>query len=85
MRRGRLVALRTPEEMLRDAQGRVFEAVVAPAALAEAQRRVAVSGLQRRADGVRLRFVGDGGALPGAHAVEPSLEDAYLVLQLRAA
>ncbi len=85
LRRGRVVALRTPEEMLRDAQGRVFEALVAPEALAEAQRRVAVASLQRRADGVRLRFVGAGEALPGARAVEPSLEDAYLAINLQAA
>jgi len=85
LRHGRLVALRTPEEMLRDAQGRVFEAVVAPEALADAQRRVAVSSLLRRADGVHLRFVGDGGALAGARAVEPSLEDAYLAVNQQAA
>ncbi|MGE5233350.1 MAG: ABC transporter ATP-binding protein [Acidobacteriota bacterium] len=85
LRHGRLVALRTPEEMLRDATGRVFEAVVAPEALADVQRRVAVSSLLRRADGVHLRFVGDGGALSGARAVEPSLEDAYLAVNQQAA
>lgn len=85
MRGGRVVALRTPEELLRGAAGRVFEAVLAPEQLTEAQRRVAVSNLARRADGVHLRFVGDGGALAGARAVEPTLEDAYLLTNLGAA
>ena len=80
---GRLVALSTPEEMLRGAQGRVFEAVVSAERLAEAQRTVAVSNLARRAEGVRLRFVGDGNALEGARPVEPTLEDAYLLINLR--
>ena len=83
MRGGRLVALSTPEEMLRGAQGRVFEAVVPAERLAEAQRTVAVSNLARRAEGVRLRFVGDGNALEGARPVEPTLEDAYLLINLR--
>jgi ABC-type multidrug transport system ATPase subunit len=85
MRGGRIVAITTPEEMLRRAQGRVFEALVEPAGLAAAQQAVAVSSLARRAEGVRLRFVGDGGALAGARAVEPSLEDAYLLIQRRGA
>jgi hypothetical protein len=32
-----------------------------------------------------VRFVGDGGALPGAVAVEPTLEDAYLLTNVEAA
>ena len=84
MRGGRLIALSSPEEMLRRATGKVFEAVVAPENLAEAQRTVAVSNLMRRADGVHLRYVGDGARLPSARAVEPTLEDAYLVVNLEA-
>ena len=83
MRGGRLVALRSPEDMLQSATGKVFEAVVAPETLAEAQRRVAVSNLLRRADGVHLRYVGEGAGLPGARAVEPTLEDAYLLINLQ--
>jgi len=84
MRGGRLIALSSPEEMLRRATGKVFEAVVAPESLAEAQRAVAVSNLMRRADGVHLRYVGDGARLPAARGVEPTLEDAYLVINLEA-
>ncbi|HRC87020.1 MAG TPA: ABC transporter ATP-binding protein [Thermoanaerobaculia bacterium] len=80
LRQGRLLAHATPEELLRRAQGRVFEALVPSERLAEVQSRVAVSSLVRKAEGTRLRFVGDPSSLPGATAVEPSLEDAYLWL-----
>jgi ABC-2 type transport system ATP-binding protein len=85
IRKGRLVRCAPPEELLAHAAGRVFRAVVPADRLAEAQRAVAVSNLVRRADGVHVRFVGDGGGLPGAVAVEPSLEDAYLLTNLEAA
>jgi ABC-2 type transport system ATP-binding protein len=85
IRQGRLVRFAAPEELLAHAAGRVFRAVLPADRLAEAQRRVAVSNLTRRADGVHVRFVGDGGALPGAVAVEPTLEDAYLLTNVEAA
>ena len=85
IRQGRLVRFAPPEELLAHAAGRVFRAVLPADRLAEAQRRVAVSNLTRRADGVHVRFVGDGGALPGAVAVEPTLEDAYLLTNVEAA
>jgi len=85
IRQGRLVRFAAPEELLAHAAGRVFRAVLPADRLAEAQRRVAVSNLTRRADGVHVRFVGDGGAIPGAVAVEPTLEDAYLLTNVEAA
>ena len=87
MRQGRLVSHATPETLLRKATGRVFTAVVASEGLAEAQRHVHVSNLIRRADGVHVRYVanGSGAMLPGALAVEPGLEDAYLLTNLEAA
>jgi len=65
----------------------VFRAVVPSERLAEAQRAVHVSNLIRRADGVHVRYVsnGSGAALPGSTAVEPDLEDAYLLTNLEAA
>jgi len=82
MRKGRLVTCAKPEELLRRAEGRVFSAVVTSEALPEVQRRLAISGMVRRGDGVHLRYVGRGAELPGATAVEPSLEDAYLLTNL---
>lgn len=84
MRKGRLLKVASPEDLLRAAAGKVFVAVLPSEHLAEAQRRVAVSGLSRRSDGVHLRYVGAGDALPGARPVEPNLEDAYLQINLEA-
>jgi len=87
IREGRLVSQTTPEELLKKATGRVFMAVVASEGLAEAQHRVHVSNLIRRADGVHVRYVanGNGATLPGARAIEPTLEDAYLLSNLESA
>jgi hypothetical protein len=76
-----------PEELLAHAAGRVFRAVVPAERLAEVQRTVAVSNLTRRADGVHVRFVAAGEGPPavaGATAVEPTLEDAYLLTNVEA-
>mgnify|MGYP003375582983 CR=1 FL=1 len=83
LRRGRLLTLARPEELLRSAEGRVFRALVPPERLAEAQQRLAVSSLTRRPEGVQVRFVGPP-EWPGAEAVEPTLEDAYLLTQAAA-
>jgi ABC-type multidrug transport system ATPase subunit len=84
IRQGRLVMNTTPEALLHKAAGRVFSAVVPSERLAEAQRVVHVSNLIRRPDGVHVRFVanGSGSTLADAHAVEPTLEDAYLLTNL---
>jgi ABC-type multidrug transport system ATPase subunit len=84
LRHGRLVALATPEELLRRAAGRVFAAVVPSERLAEVQARLAISGILRKADGMHVRFVGEGAAVSGARPVEPTLEDAYLLTNLAA-
>jgi ABC-type multidrug transport system ATPase subunit len=84
LRHGRLVALATPEELLRRAAGRVFTAVVPSERLAEVQARLAISGILRKADGMHVRFVGEGAAVPGARPAEPTLEDAYLLTNLAA-
>ena len=84
MRKGRLLKVASPEELLRAATGKVFVAVLPSEQIAAAQQKVAVSSLQRRSEGVHLRYVGAGDALPGARVVEPTLEDAYLLINLEA-
>lgn len=79
IRAGHVVTIATPEDLLAQAEGKVFTAVVSPESVADVQRRVPVSNLARRAGGVFVRFVGDGNALPHATPVEPTLEDAYLL------
>jgi ABC-type multidrug transport system ATPase subunit len=84
IRKGRLVTMARPEELLQRAAGRVFKATVAPERLAEAQKDVPVSGMVRRAEGVQLRYVSVAPRLPGSESVEPTLEDAYLLTNMGA-
>lgn len=78
--RGRLLAHAEPEELLRRAEGRVWEWVIPSADLPAVRERWKISGTVRRADGVHVRVVS--GVAPGAGAVPvpPSLEDAYLAV-----
>ena len=75
---GRLVCQAAPEELLRTAEGRVWEWVVPSSELAGLRQRLLISGTQRRSDGIRVRAVSDGPPAPEAQAVAPNLEDAYL-------
>jgi ABC-2 type transport system ATP-binding protein len=80
VRKGKVMTVATPEELLARAQGRTFSLVTSSDRLADIQGSVRVSGLVRRPDGVHVRFVASAPLLEGAVAVEPTLEDAYLVL-----
>jgi ABC-2 type transport system ATP-binding protein len=80
LHRGRLVASGTPEELLQAVRGRVWEWLV-PAEEAQAAReRLLVTSTLRRPEGVQIRAVSEGPPAPGARAVTPTLEDAYLQL-----
>jgi ABC-type multidrug transport system ATPase subunit len=76
---GRLVAQAAPEELLRGAEGKVWEWVMSSAELAAAKQRLLISGTLRRSDGVRVRAVASAAPAPGAQSVAPTLEDAYLM------
>src|SRR5215471_10739790 len=74
---GTLVAHASPEELLRQVEGKVWEWILPSADLNSARQRYLISNTARRSDGVHARVLGD--APPaGAHPVTPSLEDAYL-------
>jgi len=76
---GRLVAHRTPEELLREVEGQVWECVVSSAELAAAKSRWLVSGTTRRSDGVHARVIASAAPAPGAQPLAPTIEDAYLL------
>ena len=78
MNDGRVVAIATPEALLGDALGSVWELVVPSDVFETVRRKLAVSSAVRRADGVHVRAVS--GTYPGYNAkqVEPTLEDAFL-------
>jgi ABC-type multidrug transport system ATPase subunit len=75
--KGTLVAHATPEALLQQVEGKVWEWVVSSAELNAAKQKFLISSTTRRSDGVHVRVLGD--APPaGAKAVAPNLEDAYL-------
>jgi len=76
---GRLIAHRTPEELLREVEGQVWECVVSSAELTAAKSRWLVSGTTRRSDGVHARVIAQAAPAPGAQPLAPTIEDAYLL------
>ena len=79
IRDGRLLAEASPEELLRGAEGQVWEWVMPSAELQAAKSRLLISGTLRRSDGVRVRAVAPQAPVPEARPVAPNLEDAYLM------
>lgn len=77
---GRLLRHGTPEELLRLARSSVWEATVPSDQLPRLRDRFAISGTTRTPEGARVRLLADRQPLPQAQAVEPELEDAYLLL-----
>jgi ABC-2 type transport system ATP-binding protein len=83
MAKGRLLFSGTPEALIAGAAGHVWEWTVPAAMVAEVRARHVTTGSQRRADGVRLRLVGERSPSADATPVAPSLEDAHLWLVAR--
>jgi ABC-type multidrug transport system ATPase subunit len=80
IREGRLVASGTSEELLRAAAGSAWEATLPAEELAACRAGLTISSAVRRPDGVRVRLVAGVPPLAGARPVEPTLEEAYLLL-----
>ena len=74
---GSLVAHATPEALLLQVEGKVWECVVPSAELNAAKQQFLISSTTRRSDGVHVRVLGDRPP-QGAQPVPPNLEDAYL-------
>jgi ABC-2 type transport system ATP-binding protein len=75
--KGALVAHATPEELLLQVEGKVWEWVIASAELNAAKQRFLISSTTRRSDGVHVRVLGEQPP-ESAQVVAPNLEDAYL-------
>jgi ABC-2 type transport system ATP-binding protein len=74
---GTLVAHASPEELLWQVEGKVWEWILPSADLNVARQKYLISNTARRGDGVHARVLGE--APPaGAQPVVPNLEDAYL-------
>jgi ABC-2 type transport system ATP-binding protein len=78
MNSGSIVACATPEELMRGAEGSVWELVVPSERFDELRRTARVSSAVRKSDGVHVRIVSDDEPRGGAMVAEPTLEDAFL-------
>jgi ABC-2 type transport system ATP-binding protein len=77
---GRLQMRGSPQDLLRQAEGWVWEMTVAPDALAQLRQRHLVSRMIRTAAGVRVRLLAPAPPAPEAMPAPPDLEDAYLTI-----
>lgn len=67
----------TPEQLIAQADGHVWEWTIAPEQLADVRRRFTLCGSLRRPEGIRVRVLADACPHADAQAVTPELEDAY--------
>ncbi len=78
MKEGVLVSLATPEALMREAEGSVWEMIVSSDTFDQMRRTMHVSGAVRKSDGVHARVVSAVRPVPGASLADPTLEDAFL-------
>jgi len=78
MRKGRLLALETPDAILQRARGQVWQASVDAAEYDALRSRFHVLQAQRQGAQVQLRVAHPGLPVAGAQAVEPTLEEALM-------
>jgi len=78
MRSGKLVAYDTPESVLQQARGRIWQAIVDAEEYAALSSRTRVLTAQRQGQLITLRMVQQEPPCAGAEAVEPSLEEALM-------
>jgi ABC-type multidrug transport system ATPase subunit len=76
--RGRLRFDGRPEDLLAQARGRVFTALISDAELAAFSHRYRVTARLRRLEGLEVRAVARPGDLIEGDLAEPNLEEAYL-------
>jgi ABC-2 type transport system ATP-binding protein len=80
MAHGRIAARGTPQDLLREAEGHVWEMTVPQDALAPLRERHLISRMFRTGTGVRVRLLAPAAPDAGAVPVPPDLEDAYLTI-----
>jgi ABC-2 type transport system ATP-binding protein len=75
---GQLIRHATPESLLHDLDGRVWEWIVESGEVEAVRRKWLVTGTVRRADGVHMRIVSAAPPTLDARPLPPALEDVYL-------
>jgi ABC-type multidrug transport system ATPase subunit len=78
--RGGLIYLGDPEGLRTTAAGSVYTLVVPDEELAEVRRRYRLVSRRRVLSGIEVRLLADQAPSPAARLVEPTIEDAYLLL-----
>jgi ABC-type multidrug transport system ATPase subunit len=78
--KGRQVQQATPDKLLDQFDGRVWQWVIPEEQLTGLKQTHIVSGSVRRGDGIQVRIVSRTAPAVAAQPVEPNLEDAYLYL-----
>ena len=75
---GCLLEHASPERLLHDVEGKVWQLIIPSAKLTAAKQQYLISSTARRRDGVHMRVVSETPPDPDAEAIAPTLEDAYL-------
>lgn len=76
--KGQLLRDSSPEDLLKEIDGKVWEWIVKSDDLPTLKQKHIVSGTIRRRDGVQVRVVSNDQPEAGARSISPNLEDAYL-------
>lgn len=76
--KGQLLRESSPEDLLKELDGKVWEWIVKSDELPALKQKNIVSGTIRRSDGVQVRVVSNDQPEADARSVSPNLEDAYL-------
>ena len=77
---GRMLADTTPDQLLADASGKVWSVTVDQATAIRLQTAYQVSTMVNQLGGITLRLVSAARPIDAAVAVDPSLEEAYLLV-----
>ncbi len=80
MAHGRIQLRGSPQDLLREAEGRVWEMTVPQDTLAPLRERHLISRMIRTGTGVRIRLLAPAAPDASAVPVPPDLEDAYLTI-----
>jgi ABC-2 type transport system ATP-binding protein len=78
IQKGHLLKYATPEELLNEVQGKVWEWIVPSSELTKIRQERLISSTMRTAQGVEVRAVANDKPSPKARIMTPRLEDAYL-------
>ncbi len=81
--KGRLLTHSSPEALLAQSSGMVWEWMMPSSSLPDAQKKYAINSALRTKDGVKVRVVSAEQPHPEAAQVQPTIEDAYLCILLQ--